>query len=162
MPSAEFHPPKMQRRWGFVSQCALLLALLVAAGAITAVVGWSLFAANGVIAALVAAAACLIGGLATLLVCRLYSGPQRPLFAMTAGMLLRTSIPLALALAVHQASPDVFAAGLLYFVLVDYLVCLAAETWLAATQMQDTAPKNTALANTPVCLENARRAQGIS
>ena len=52
-----------------------------------------------------------------------------------------------------------FAAGLMYFLLVDYLVCLAAETWLAATQMQDTTPSVT---NTPIRRDDTHHAAGIS
>jgi hypothetical protein len=167
VPSVDIHPPKTQRHWGFARQCALLLALLVAASLITATIGWLLFATSGAIAAAVAAAVCLLGGLATLWACHLYTGPQRALFAVAAGMFLRTSIPLALALVVRQVAPDVFASGLIYFVLVDYLVCLAAETWLAATQMQDATPKNMTptsapLVSTPARLNSAHRAQGIS
>lgn len=167
VPSVDIHPPKTQRHrelspWRLPRQCALLLVLMVAAGLITAIVGWSLFAASGVTAALVAAVACLLGGVATLLACHAYTGSQRALFAVAAGMFLRTSIPLALALVVRRAAPDVFASGLMYFVLLDYLVCLAAETWLAATQMQDTEPKQTAIAGTTACLNSAHRAQGIS
>lgn len=167
MPSVDTHPLKSQRRWGLAWQCALLPALMAAAGFFTAIVGWTLFAASGAMAALVAAGVCLLGGLATLSVCHVYTGPQRVLFTVAAGMFLRTSIPLVLALAVRHAAPDVFESGLMYFVLLDYLLCLAAETWLAVAKMENTTIKNAAMASAtrigePARFDDTQRVRGIS
>ncbi|MCA9102566.1 MAG: hypothetical protein R3C10_27915 [Pirellulales bacterium] len=159
MPSADTHQPRITQDWGLARQSVLLFALLLLAAALTAPVGWYLDGTSGLIAALLASLFCLAGGLATLAACRLCPSEHRALFAVAIGMLLRTSIPLVLALAVRGLVPGVFAAGLLYFVLIDYLVCLAVETWLLATGIEHPPAReacDTSRLNVP------RRASGIS
>jgi hypothetical protein len=63
---------------------------------------------------------------------------------MGMGMLFRTAPPLALALYWHETQPELAKAGIVYDVLVFYLVILVVETLLTVRQLNTPAAKRDA------------------
>ncbi|MGD9721736.1 MAG: hypothetical protein AB7O59_05385 [Pirellulales bacterium] len=120
---------------GLVARLCLVSGLLALVWCLAASIAYSLAGSAGVVAASVAAAVCWLGGAVALLLTALARGPSMAMYGVALAMLSRTLLPLALGVSLHFAVPALAAAGLVYYLLVFYLVVLAAETLLAVAQI---------------------------
>lgn len=109
-----------------VGRAVALGFVIVAAWLIAGPVAVFLSGGNGIIAATVAGAVCLVGGEAGLLVGSFAGGP---LTAMIGGMVRMFGI-LSAGLALHALLPALAAAGFIFYLLAFYMVGLFAETIL--------------------------------
>ena len=115
--------------WPFVGSVgALVMALGYAVvGSVGARVGppgaWGTGAA--------AAGVCLLGAVLALAASHSLRGPQAALVAMLLAMACRMGIPLVFAAWAHLSGGPLAKAGVLYYVLVFYLIALGAEVVLA-------------------------------
>jgi hypothetical protein len=106
--------------------CGPLVALYALLAPLAAVLGGR----SALLAATLALWFCLVAGLLAMLVQSLLSRGGNPLSGMLFGMLLRTGLPLGLALVCQLASPALAEAGFLYYLLGFYLPTLLIETLL--------------------------------
>jgi hypothetical protein len=85
----------------------------------------------GLAAAAVAAVLCLAGACPALVICNRLRKPNEALAGLLAGTLVRMGVPLMFGLAIHFCGGPLAEAGLIYYLLIFYLVTLAAGTVLA-------------------------------
>jgi len=78
-----------------------------------------------------AAGVCLLGGVLALGVSHSLRGPQAALVAMLLAMACRMGIPLVFAAWAHLSGGALARAGVLYYVLIFYLIALGAEVALS-------------------------------
>ncbi|MBL8828948.1 MAG: hypothetical protein JNM18_18350 [Planctomycetaceae bacterium] len=118
--------------WGRVG---LVLAGILLAWLVCAAVAFELFAWPGVVAASVAAVVSAVcGAVSQAIADRLQAGGQA-LTAMGVSMALRMGVPLSLGLFWQMRGSPLAEAGVLYYLLVYYLMTLAIETLLAVDQL---------------------------
>ena len=112
--------------------CALLFFVII--GAFLPIGGWGYisYGMTGVIAALVAAGTCWMGGTLALISTAIASrGSTAAMWALLFGMLFRMGLPLAVGLALNRAGGPLASAGVFGMVLVFYLLILVVETPLS-------------------------------
>ena len=95
----------------------------------------------GLWASAIAAAVCLSAPLAASLATRAFASRDNALTGLLVSMFLRMGIPLAFCLVMQIQTGPLVEAGIIYSVLVFYLVVLAVETWFA---MRDVERRHTA------------------
>jgi hypothetical protein len=118
------------------------LALVVALGyAVVAPVGARVGPPGAWGTAALSAGVCLLGGLLALSVSHSLRGPQAALVAMLLAMACRMGIPLVFAAWAHLSGGPLAKAGVLYYVLVFYLIALGAEVVLALPLVEAPASK---------------------
>ncbi len=118
-------------RLGLAAQAGILCAIVSVVALPLALAAYAISGLPGVVAALVAACVCLLGGEIALGLCGLLARRHDALYAVLAGMLARTSVPLLLGLGLHVLMPSLTQAGLFFYFLAFYLVILTSETILA-------------------------------
>ena len=89
----------------------------------------------GLFAALWATALCLMSGTLSLLASTAVSRASTPLGGLLVGIMVRMALPLAVVMAIYHRGGWLVAAGMIYYVLVFYMITLAAETWIAVGQV---------------------------
>lgn len=117
--------------------CALLLFVIVAALLLIGWWGFSNHGTTGLIAALVAAGTCWLGGtLALISTAFAGRGSTAALWSLLFGMLFRMGLPLVVGLALNRAGGPLASAGVFGMVLVFYLLILVVETPLSIKLLQ--------------------------
>jgi hypothetical protein len=129
---------------GLLAQAVALCALLALLWCLLAPLAYGLSGANGLWAAAVGAAATLSGGLVALALISLCQGPQAALASMLLGMMARMVLPLAIGVALTLKVTWLADAGMIFYLLVFYLVTLALETAITLAKVQlPLAPRKT-------------------
>jgi hypothetical protein len=82
-------------------------------------------------AAAIAAALCLAGSAAALLIIDRFRTPGSALVALWIGMAVRTGVPFLVGVPIHLHGGPLAQAGLLWYLLLFYLVVLVAGTFLS-------------------------------
>jgi len=108
---------------------ALAVAVLVVY-LLTATITWRINGPTGVFHAGLAAAACLLGAETALLLSGVFRGTRHAFSGLLAGIFMRMSVPLALALACLAVSPRQ-PAGPLMYLLIFYPLVMAMEVILS-------------------------------
>jgi thiol:disulfide interchange protein len=90
----------------------------------------------GLWASVVAAAVCLSAPLAASLATRAFASQDNVLTGLLVAMFLRMGIPLAFCLVMQIQKGPLVESGIIYSVLVFYLVVLAVETWFAMRHVE--------------------------
>jgi len=124
------------RKRGLALRAAVLGIVVLGSGATAGPVAWWLGGAAGVTAAAAAAFLCLAGAISALVAGHLFRGPRHAWNALLVGMVARSGIPLAAALAIYLRGGPLAEAGLLYYLLVFYPVALTTEIVLSLPQDQ--------------------------
>ena len=120
---------------------SILLAASLAAAVAAAPLAAYLRGGEGLVAAFVAMAVCLVaGGLATM-VTTLPWPREFLLYRVVLGMFLRMSLPLFVMIPVYIHGGLLVEGGLVYYLLFFYLVTLAVETTLDVLQINTPAPQ---------------------
>ena len=122
------------RAWGLPAQLLLLAAVVLAVYALVAPVAGRVTGVAGLAASATAAALCWLGAAAALVVSRAFRDPERVLYGVLCGMLLRMGIPLFSALALQLSVAALAEAYLLIYFLVFYPITLLVETILSLPQ----------------------------
>ena len=125
-------------RLGLAAQTAVLALAVALLAAPLLALAYAISETRGVIAALVAAVICLVGGEIALVLSNLLARRLEPLQAVLVGMMARMAVPLVLGLIVHFAAPSLTAAGMFFYFLAFYAVVLAVETMLSLAHLPQT------------------------
>jgi hypothetical protein len=120
---------------GLGAHATLLAGVLLVAVAAAAPIALAASGLPGLVAALVAAAVCLVGAELALALAALFHGPAAAMYALAVGMLARTVVPMLLGVTLHLAVPELAAAGMIFYLLGFYFVALAAETALLVARI---------------------------
>ncbi len=119
-------------RLGLVSAILLVTWLLLAP--------WAYYTAGNLGMAACGAAAGIVwlGAAIALPIASLLAGPATAVFGVTLAMFARAAVPLAAGVTLHFQSPALAQAGLIYYLLVFYMVALATETALLLARIPRT------------------------
>jgi hypothetical protein len=118
---------------GFFARLSLLSALLALAWVLVSPFAYELGGPDALFASGVAAGVCWIGAAAALALASFFPAGSLP--AMGVAMLVRMLLPLALGVTLHLQVPQLARDGMIFYLLVFYLVALATETALAVAQI---------------------------
>ncbi|MGA2034335.1 MAG: hypothetical protein ABSG68_18980 [Thermoguttaceae bacterium] len=130
---------KLQRQSLYARIVVLGLVLLVAGLAVAPVAG-ALHGSAAIWACALAAAVCYLGGASALAASHVLKGPQRVLYGMLLAVVLRTGLPLALAVACQICCPPLGNGGIMYYLLVFYPLGLITEIWLSLGEIPGSRP----------------------
>src|ERR1700722_20382486 len=97
--------------WGLTAQCLLIGAVVLAAWALLAVIGWASSGAAGIYASTVAGAISLVAAWLACGVGRLCQGPAAAMYAMLCGMLIRMLLMFSAGIGLQLTVPPLAAAG---------------------------------------------------
>jgi hypothetical protein len=122
---------------GFWPRCGILVGSVVLVALVAGPLAHRFHGWDGLIGMSLAAAVCLAGSAAALVMAAVLRGPNLSLVALLAGIFLRMGLPLVLALVVHHQGGPLAAAGTVYYLLLFYLVTLIVETGLSLSLPQD-------------------------
>jgi hypothetical protein len=122
---------------GLVSQSALIGCALVVAWLLLAPLAMRLNGSDGLRAAAIAAVCCWLGAQFSLLIAAMIRGGATLMTRIWLGMIARAMFPLVVGTALHLRDPQLAAAGLIFYVLVFYMVTLAADTALLLSQVPE-------------------------
>jgi hypothetical protein len=126
-------------RLGILAQGGLLAGVLLVGLLPVAPVAYAISGSAGVIAATVAAGLCLAGAEFALIATVPFSGrPSAAMYSLTVGMLARALIPLMFGVALHLRVPWLADAGMVFYLLIFYMVALATETALMLAKIPPT------------------------
>jgi hypothetical protein len=126
------------RRLSLAAQLAAVSATVAGAWLLTAPVAYTISGADGLLAAAVAAGVCWFGAALALATSRLFHGPSATLYAMAIGMMARTFLPLALGIVLQLNVPVLAHNGMIFYLLIFYVVAMAVETTLTVSQITPT------------------------
>lgn len=115
-------------RFGFVARCVILISVTAVIYAAASYWGWTRDKEDGVIAASVAAGACLAGAIGATIFTSWMHDPKRVMPGLAIGMAFRMGLPLLCGIFSRIAFPPLAEAGLLYYLVVFFLPLLALET----------------------------------
>ncbi|MBN1910795.1 MAG: hypothetical protein JW818_13705 [Pirellulales bacterium] len=120
------------RRRSLAARGGVLVAALAAPCVLLAApIGYFHSGMTGILAAVTAAALCLAGAGAALVVNEPFRGTDRALKGLLWGMIFRMGIPLGLGLAVQLTGTALAGAGFLLYLLVFFELALAVEVYLS-------------------------------
>jgi hypothetical protein len=123
--------------WSLVRRCLVLVAVTALACAAVAAWRYSQVGTQGVFAALAAAAICLAGAMAALVVTGTMRGsPHAAVSGMLLGMLFRMGLPLGAIMAFQKMGGPLVEGGIVGCLLLVYPVTLLAEVALAVSLLQ--------------------------
>ncbi|NIM09785.1 MAG: hypothetical protein GTO53_11750 [Planctomycetales bacterium] len=105
-----------------------------------AVVGWLLDGNLGIAVCLVAAVVCLAGAMGGDLIGQVVTAPNLVAYQHLLGMLPRMGVPLVVCMVVALDGGVLQAAGLVYYILPIYLVCLGISTVVTTQRIAATHP----------------------
>jgi uncharacterized membrane protein YfcA len=125
-------------RRGLAARAAMLVGAVGGVSAVVVPVAGLLGGAADMVAAAVAAAACLAGAVVALAMSHMFRGAQYAVPALVAGMAARMGAPLCAALVYRFQSGAV--VGLPCYLLVFYLITLTVETALTLPRSQPRQP----------------------
>ena len=115
--------------------CALIGAIAVSF-AIVAPLSYRAHEMMGLWAAVIAVAVCLLSPLGASLATRAFATRDKALAGLLVSMFLRMGIPLAFCLVMQIQKGPLLEAGIVYYVLVFYLVVLVVETYFAMRHVE--------------------------
>ena len=113
------------------ARIAVLTAVEALALAISMPLAWLIGGHFAVLAATIAAAACLIGGVLALAISGLFRDPEQAFAGVLLGMGAGMGIPLAVALACHLGGGELSRAGVMFYLLIFFPVTLTVKTVLS-------------------------------
>jgi len=119
------------RNRGVAVRVTMLGAAVLAAFAVAAPVAVRLGGSLALAAAAIAAVLCLAGSAVALVIVDRFRTPSGALAALWIGMIIRTGVPLAVGMAIHLHGGPLAQAGLLWYLLLFYLIALAVGTILS-------------------------------
>jgi len=119
-----------------IRHCLLLALILLIALPLFAYVGHSKHGADGVVAAVIAAAVCLIAGCLAITVTSLFQSIGQGMNGLLLSMLIRTGIPLAGWVTLSMQGGPVAEAGVFGMIVLNYLIMLVVETISAVKIVQ--------------------------
>lgn len=117
----------------------VLAGTLLLGGLVVLPVAYAVGGPAGLVAALSAAALCLASGALSLLASTVVSRASAPLGGLLVGIMVRMALPLGAVMVIYHRGGWLVAAGMIYYVLVFYMITLAAETWIAVGQTDSVA-----------------------
>ncbi len=120
---------------GLVAQSAVIAGALVLAWLLVAPLATRFSGTLGLKATLLAAVACYAGAQFSLLISALIRGSASIMNRLVLGMIARAMFPMVLGAGLHLRNHELAGAGLILYVLVFYLVTLAADTALLVAQV---------------------------
>jgi len=120
---------------GLVAQSAVIAGALAGSYLLVAPLAAGVSGALGLKTALLAAVACYVGAQFSLLISALIRGGATIMNRLVLGMIARAMFPMVLGAGLHLRDPELAHAGLILYVLVFYLVTLAADTVLLLAQV---------------------------
>jgi len=103
---------------------------------LVASVGFALSGSSGVLAAMFAALVCLVSGLLAMVAAEIARQFHQRLASVLLAMGIRTSLPMAVLVAVYVRGGAIVDAGMAFYLLVFYLAVLAIETFLDVTLLR--------------------------
>jgi len=122
---------------GFFSCASLLVGGTVAFFTLIAPIVFWLQGLNGIVEALTAVLICLFSGLSALAVSLLPVSRQQPLVGLLLAMALRVLPPLVVCLLLAKRGSGTDSLGFIIYLIVFYLLTLAAETFLSLRLMKN-------------------------
>jgi hypothetical protein len=132
---------------GLFAQSALIGCALLAAWLLLSPLAMQTAGAEGLQAAAIAAVVCWLGAQFSLAIAALIGEGASLLSRIWLGMAARAMFPLVIGTALHIRNPGLNAAGLIFYVLVFYMVTLAADTALLLSRVPEPlAPTSRSLA----------------
>ncbi len=123
-------------RGSAVAHIGVLTGAIAVSFAIVAPLSYRAHEMMGLWAAVIAAAVCLLSPLGASLATRAFATRDKALAGLLVSMFLRMGIPLAFCLVMQIQKGPLLEAGIVYCVLVFYLVVLAVETWFAMRHVE--------------------------
>ena len=111
--------------------CLWLTLALAAVFPAFAAFGFVQSGAMGIAAAAVAALVCWVGASAALLLVGLFRAPEQALVGLLLGMFFRMGLPLGAALLLSLQGGALVEAGVMYMLILNYLLALVLETLLS-------------------------------
>jgi hypothetical protein len=122
-------------RLGWFAQAGLVAGVVLVAWFVLAPLAFAISGYAGMIAAAVGGLVCLAGAELALALASLFRGPAAAMYALAVGMLARTIVPMLLGVALHLSVPRLAAAGMIFYLLIFYVVALATETVLLVAKI---------------------------
>ncbi len=119
-----------------ITRVCVLTGAIVVSFAIMAPLSYRAHETMGLWAAAIAAAVCLLAPLGASFVTRAFAARDKALAGLLVSMFLRMGIPLAFCLVMQIQKGPLLEAGIVYCVLVFYLVVLAVETCFAMRHVE--------------------------
>ena len=113
------------------AKLALLAAVEAAAFAVSSPIAWIVGGPFGLLAATIAATACLAGGALALVISSFFHDPQQAYAGVLLGMIVGMGLPLAVGIACHLSGGDLSRAGVMFYLLYFFPVTLMAKTVLS-------------------------------
>ncbi len=120
---------------GLVAQSAVIGCALLVVWLLLAPLAIGVSGTFGLQAALLAALCCWLGAQFSLLIAALIRGGASLLQRILLGLVARAMFPLVVGTALHIRNPELATAGLIFYVLVFYMVTLAVDTALLIAQV---------------------------
>ena len=127
------------------ARIAVLAAVDVLTLAISLLPAWKIGGNLAMLAATIAAAACLVGGILALVISDLFHDPAQAFAGVLLGMFAGMGVPLVVAMACHLGGGELSQGGVMFYLLIFFPITLAVKTILSL-------PKTTAC----VHLENGQ------
>lgn len=122
-------------RLGLVAQSLFVAAALSVAWLLVAPLAYGVSGLLGLKVALLAALLCWLGALFSLTISAFIRGGVSVMHRMALGMTARAMVPLVLGVGLHLKDVELAGAGLIFYVLVFYMVTLTADTALLVAQV---------------------------
>lgn len=119
-----------------LAQAAWLSAVSVLVWLALAPLAFEISDMAGVVAVSVAVALCWTGGALALAIAALMHGPAAAMHGMLLGMMARMIFPLMLGATLQLKVASLADAGMIYYLLVAYMVLLAVETVMMLARVQ--------------------------
>ncbi len=123
-------------RNGFATAVAQLVLAVTVGFALLGAIGFQSAGWPGLEAAAVAAGVCLLGGVTALAASSAIRGPEAVLYSVVFGMFFRMGFPLFVGGYLHWKGGSLAQAGVLFYILVFYLLTLAVDTILIVKQIR--------------------------
>jgi hypothetical protein len=119
------------RSRSLAARSILLGSVVAVLYGLVAPIAFSLGGTTALVAAGAAAGLCLLGAGLALVISHSLRKPKYALYGVLLGTAVRTGIPLGLGLTLFTLGGTLVQAGLMYYLLVFYLVTLGVETFLS-------------------------------
>ena len=113
------------------TRIAVLTAVDALALAISLPPAWLIGGNIAMLAATIAAAACLVGGVLALAMSGLFRDPSQAFAGVLLGMLAGMGVPLAVAVACHVGGGELSRAGVMFYLLIFFPITLTVKTALS-------------------------------
>jgi hypothetical protein len=133
------NPLATVRQSSLVARATVLTIAMALLFAAVAPVAHHLAGRLGLVAAAVAGLMCLLPAVSALFISGALRGTEHALTGLLSAMLVRTGVPLVLALLILRRGPLV-DAGAVHYLVVFYLMALGLETWLSLPVLESNDP----------------------